>query len=232
MSAMNEKSAALVRRAWPRQLTFLLFVAALLFAPAGTLRDWQAWLFLIVFVTGTLLVGFYFLRHDPALVERRMSVGPAAEGEPAQKVIVALLMTGFLLLLVVPGFDRRWHWSTVPPGLSLLAEAGVAASFYFFFVVMKQNGYAASTVRVEAGQPVIFSGLYAVVRHPMYAAALLLSVFVPLALASYWSLLVLLLLVPTLVWRLLDEERFLSRALPGYDDYRRKTRWRLIPRVW
>jgi protein-S-isoprenylcysteine O-methyltransferase Ste14 len=105
-------------------------------------------------------------------------------------------------------------------------------SFVVFFVVMKQNSYAASTVRVEAGQPVISTGLYAVVRHPMYAGALLLMICMPLALGSYWSLPLVIVLLPVLAWRLLDEERFLTRNLPGYADYCRQTRSRLIPWIW
>jgi protein-S-isoprenylcysteine O-methyltransferase Ste14 len=229
---MDARSTALIRRAWPRQLIFLLVLTMLLFAPAGTLRYWQAWLFVFVFVTGTVGIGFYFLLHDPALVERRMAAGPKAEQEPTQKIIMALMVAGFLLLAVIPGFDHRWHWSAVPPWLVVLAELGIVASFVIFFVVMKQNSYAASTVQVEADQPVISSGLYSVVRHPMYAGALLLTNSMPLALGSFWSLLLAILLLPVLAWRLLDEERFLLSHLPGYSEYCRKVRYRLIPRVW
>lgn len=229
---MDERSAALIRQAWPRQLIFLLFLAVLLFAPAGTLRYWQAWLFLLVFVAGTIAIGVYFLLHDPALVERRMTVGPAAEQEPAQKIIVAIIVAGFLLLMVIPGIDFRWHWSSVPTWLVVLADIGIVASFVIFFVVMKQNSYAASTIRVEAGQPVVSTGLYGIVRHPMYSGALLLVFFIPLALGSYWCLLVALATLPALIWRLLDEERYLKINLPGYADYCGKTRYRLIPFVW
>ena len=101
-----------------------------------------------------------------------------------------------------------------------------------FFVVLKQNSYAASTIRIEAGQPVVSTGTYAIVRHPLYSGALLLLVFTPLALGSYWTLLVLLPVVPVLAWRLLDEERFLKHNLPGYADYCNRVRYRLIPWVW
>jgi protein-S-isoprenylcysteine O-methyltransferase Ste14 len=229
---MDARSAALIRRAWPRQFIFLLFLMVLLFAPAGTLDYWQAWLFLIVFVACTLATGTYFLRSDPALVERRMTVGPRAEQEPMQKIIVALMMAGFLLLVLVSSLDRRWHWSSVPVWLVLLAEAGIVASFVIFLIVMRENSYAASTVRVEKDQPLISTGPYGVVRHPMYAGALLTAICLPPALGSYWSLPALVLLLPMLVWRLLDEERVLRRDLPGYADYCRRLRWRLIPLVW
>ena len=169
---MDERSRTLIRQAWPRQLVFTLLLAALLFVPAGSLSFWQGWLFLIVFIGSSVALGLYFVRHDPALIERRMHAGPGAEQEPAQKRIMTLLMAGFLLLILVPGFDHRWHWSAVPDWLAVLADAGIVASFAVFFAVMKQNSYAAATVRVEADQPVISTGLYGVVRHPMYSGAL------------------------------------------------------------
>jgi protein-S-isoprenylcysteine O-methyltransferase Ste14 len=229
---MDARSRALIRQAWPRQALFVLMLALLLFVPAGTVRYWQGWLFLLVFIGSSVALGFYFLKHDPALIERRMKAGPAAEQEPAQKIIITLVIVGFLLMYVLPGLDRRWHWSTVPAWFAVLADAGIVASFVVFFFVMKQNSYAASTVRVEAGQPVISTGLYGLVRHPMYAGALLMMICMPLALGSYWSLLLLIPLFAVLAWRLLDEERHLLEHLPGYADYCRQVRFHLIPGIW
>lgn len=229
---MDARSAALFAKTWPRQLVFLVFIAAVLFAPAGTLRYWQAWAFLVMFVACTLVVGAYFVVHDPALVERRLKVGPTAEREPAQRLIVSLLLLGLLAMLIVPGFDRRWHWSDVPAWLSILADAGIAASFVLFFFVMKQNSYAAATIRVEGEQKLISTGLYGVVRHPMYMATLPLMIAIPLALGSVWALLLLVPLVPVLMWRTLDEERVLAAGLPGYRDYCARVRYRLVPGVW
>jgi len=147
---------------------FLVFMAALLFTPADTLRYWQAWLFLAVFAGCTVPLGIYFVIHDPALVERRMKVGPAAEQEPVQKIAIGIVCVALVAMLTVPGFDRRWHWSDVPAWLTVLAECVIAASFVIFFYVMKQNSFAAATVRVERDQTVISTGLYGVVRHPMY----------------------------------------------------------------
>jgi protein-S-isoprenylcysteine O-methyltransferase Ste14 len=145
---------------------------------------------------------------------------------------MAITLAGFILLIVLPGLDYRLHWSSVPPWLVLAANAVLALSFAIFFVVLKQNSYAASTIRIEADQPVVSTGLYAIVRHPLYSGALLLLLATPLALASYWTLLVALALIPVLAWRLLDEERFLKQNLPGYADYCRATRFRLIPLIW
>lgn len=220
------------RRTWTRSALSVLAFAALLLGPAGSLRFWQGWLFGFVFIAATSAMSSYFLKHDPKLVERRMQIGPTAEQEPAQKIIMAIILSGFVVLLALPGFDYRWHWSAVPPWLVLTANVGVALSFGIFFVVLKQNSYAASTIRVEAGQPVVSTGAYAIVRHPLYSGALVLLTFTPLALGSYWTLLVLVPMVPVLAWRLLDEERFLKLNLPGYADYCRSIRFRLIPRIW
>ncbi len=173
---MDERMAALFRRAAPRQAASVLIFGAVLFGAASTFRYWQGWLFLVAFIGSSIALGLYVAKHDPALIERRMRAGPRAEREPAQKVIIALLMADFLLMIVLPALDHRWHWSPLPAWLSILGAAGIVASFAVFFYVMKQNSYAASTVRVEAEQPVISTGLYGVVRHPMYMGALLLVI--------------------------------------------------------
>jgi len=229
---MTSDAGAIGREAWIRTALFVPVLILILFLPAGSLRFWQAWLYCFVFIAGSIGIGLYFSKHDPKLVERRMRVGPVAEQEPAQKIIMTITLAEFVLLLVLPGLDYRWQWSAVPTWLVLAANAGVAVSFWIFFVVLKQNSYAASTITVEAGQPVISTGLYGIVRHPLYLGALLLLICTPLALGSYWTLLILFPTVPVLAWRLLDEERFLKQNLPGYVDYCRVTRFRLIPWIW
>ena len=229
---MAASVSALNRRAWVRSALSVLALAAILFVPAGSLRFWQGWLYGFVFVVATAAISIYFLKHDPKLVERRMHVGPLAEQRPTQKIIMAITLVGFVSLLALPGLDYRWHWSAVPLWLVLAANAGVALSFVVFFIVLKQNSYAASTIRVETGQPVVSTGAYAIVRHPLYSGALLFLLFTPLALGSCWTLLVLIPVIPVLAWRLLDEERFLQQNLPGYAEYCRATRFRLIPWIW
>lgn len=229
---MPADAGALDRQTWIRSTLGVLLLAALLFLPAGTLRFWQGWLFGVVFVAGTSAISMYFLKHDPKLVERRIRAGPMAEQEPAQKIIMAITFLGFFLLMALPGIDQRRHWSAVPAWLAIAGNAGVALSFYVFFIVMRQNSFAASTIRVEPGQPVVSTGAYAIVRHPLYSGALLLLFCTPLALGSYWTLVVAVAMVFAIVWRLLDEERFLKKNLPGYADYCRRVRCRLVPRVW
>jgi protein-S-isoprenylcysteine O-methyltransferase Ste14 len=221
-----------IKRAWLRQSISVPIFFALLLAPAGTLNDWRPWVYGILFMVTTIGIGIYFLKHDPKAVARRMDVGPRAEQEPAQKVIMTLVLIGFVLLIVVPGFDRRWHGSSVPAWLAILANLLVVLGLLGTAVVLRQNAYAASTIRVEAEQPVVSTGLYAIVRHPMYSAALLIVVFTPLALGSYWTLLLVVPMIGVLAWRLLDEERFLTQNLPGYAEYCARTRYRLVPGVW
>lgn len=227
-----DAEVAQIKQIWRRQLVFLPAFFALLLAPAWTLDYWQAWLYGFLFIATTIGIGVYFLRRDPKVIARRMKAGPMAEKEPAQKIIMSIVFAGFIALITVPGLDRRWHWSNVPFWLSLVSDALVVLGLLGTAEVVRQNSYAASTITVEADQPVVSTGLYGIVRHPMYAAALPLVIFTPLALGSYWSLLIVVVLIPALAWRLLDEERVLKRDLPGYVDYCRKVHWRLVPGVW
>jgi protein-S-isoprenylcysteine O-methyltransferase Ste14 len=229
---MDDIRSDLSRQAFSGLAKFTVAMALMLFLPPWTLRYWQGWLFLIVFCSACLVTTLYFLQTDPRLVERRMAVGSAAETEPTQKRIMAIMSVGFVLLILVPALDYRWHWSNVPAWLAILGNVGIAASFYLIVLVLRQNSFAAATIRVEAEQKLMTTGTYAMVRHPMYAAALPLFFCIPIALGSYWGLLVAVAMIPALMWRLLDEERYLVRNLPGYDAYRQKTRYRLIPRIW
>jgi protein-S-isoprenylcysteine O-methyltransferase Ste14 len=221
-----------IKSVWLRQSIFIPIFFALLLAPAWSLNYWQAWLFGVNFFVTATAIGIYFLKRDPKVIARRMKAGPAAEREPAQKIIMTFVLVGFVLLLVVPGFDHRWHWSSVPVWLVLVADVFVVLSLLGTALVVKQNSYAAATVTVESGQPVVSTGLYAIVRHPMYSAALVMTAFIPLALGSYWGLLLVIPIVAVLAWRLLDEERVLKRGLPGYSDYCHKVTYRLVPGLW
>jgi protein-S-isoprenylcysteine O-methyltransferase Ste14 len=180
-------------------------------------------------------LGIYFLMHDRKLVERRMNIGPVSEKRPAQKLISALFMLGFIAFVVLPALDHRFGWSPVAPVVSLIGyaiNAIIVLSFVLFFSVMKSNSYAASTIQVEEGQSVVTTGPYAFVRHPMYSGALLLIVAMPFALGSWLSVLLVVPFFPVLVWRILDEENFLRMNLPGYAAYMQKVRYRLVPGVW
>ena len=204
----------------------------LLFVPAGTVRYWQAWLYLAIFFAAATLTTKFLMRKDPALLERRMRGGPSAEKQPTQKLIMLFTSLGFIALLVVPALDYRFGWSMVPLAGVLVGDALVAVGFYFIFLVYKENTFTSATIEVVADQKVISTGPYAIVRHPMYASALLYLAGTPLALGSYWGFVPLVGTLPFLIWRLFDEERFLALNLPGYTDYQRRVRHRLVPRIW
>jgi protein-S-isoprenylcysteine O-methyltransferase Ste14 len=220
------------RRALRSSFVGIVALAALLFIPAGTLNYWQAWLFIGVFVITTGVITVYLAIHDPKLLERRMNVGPRAEREPAQKIIMVFATLGFIGMLVFPALDHRFGWSAVPASASVLGDVLIALAFLLTFFVFRENSYGASTIQVAEGQSVISTGPYALVRHPMYAGALVMLIGIPLALGSWWGLLALLLILPVLIWRLLDEERFLRENLSGYADYQTQVKYRLVPFVW
>ena len=207
-------------------------MALLLFVPAGTVRYWQAWVYLVVFTSASLLVTLDLMRRDPELLRRRMRGGPTAERRPAQKLIMLGASVGFIALLVVPALDRRFAWSSVPLPAVALGHLLVAIGFYFIFLVYRANSFTSATIEVASGQQVVTTGPYAVVRHPMYAGGLLYLLGTPLALGSCWGFAPLAAMMPFLIWRLIDEERLLERDLPGYAQYRRTVRHRLVPFVW
>jgi protein-S-isoprenylcysteine O-methyltransferase Ste14 len=222
----------LTRRALRSSLFGSVALAALLFIPAWTLDYWQAWLFMAVFVCTSGAITVYLAIRDPKLLERRMNVGPRAENEPAQKIIMLLATLGFIVTIVFPVLDHRFGWSAVPASVSVLGDALIALAFLFIFFVFRQNSYGASTIQIAEGQTVISTGPYALVRHPMYAGALVMLIGTPLALGSWWGLFAVLLVLPVLIWRLLDEERFLRQNLPGYAEYQTKVKYRLLPFIW
>jgi protein-S-isoprenylcysteine O-methyltransferase Ste14 len=207
-------------------------VGLLLFVTAGTMRYWQAWVYLAVLTGASLLTTLYLMNKDPALLERRMRGGPMAEKEATQRVIMWFASAGFVALLVVPALDHRFGWSAVPVYAVVLGDILVAAGFALILVVFRENPFTSATIEVAPRQRVIATGPYAVVRHPMYASALLYLVGTSLALGSYWGLLAFATMMPFLIWRMLDEDRVLARDLPGYTEYQRRVRHRLVPGIW
>ena len=210
----------------------LVVIAVLVFVPAGTVAYWQGWLFIIVFALSTNLIGLYLARNDPALLQRRMKFGPQAEPRPVQKALVGLAFVAFSALPVVSALDHRLGWSDVPDWVSVFGAFLVWLGLMIDLLVFRRNSFGASTIETMEGQTVISSGPYALVRHPMYVGALVMLVGVPLALGSYWGLLFVIVFVPVLALRILDEEAMLLRELDGYAEYTRSVRYRLVPGVW
>jgi protein-S-isoprenylcysteine O-methyltransferase Ste14 len=202
---------------------------SLLFLPAGSFRFWQGWAYFIITLAFILSALGYFYRHDPQLIERRMRRGETVR---EQKLIMKLIAAIMLIAFLLPGLDHRFGWSHEPLWLTTVAEAFVLGGYLMIFWVLKTNSFAAATVRVEPDQKVISSGPYRIVRHPMYLGVDIWLLFTPVALGSYFALPVFALLIPLIVVRLLNEEKVLRQELPGYAEYRLRTRFRLVPFIW
>jgi len=201
----------------------------MLFLPAGTLDYWQAWVYCGVVFIPAIFVVSYFLKKDPELLERRMRM---REKEEKQKTVQIMGIIIFFIGFLIAGLDYRYHWSNVPVYLVIAANAIVLSGYIFVFFVLRENSYASRIIEVEKGQKVITTGPYAIVRHPMYLGVLMMYIFTPLALGSYWALPFFLPLLPLLIYRLLNEEEVLLKELPGYKEYCQKTRYHLFPFIW
>lgn len=212
-----------------RVFLVFVFLALMFFLPAGTIRYWEAWVYLTVLFTCAMFVIVYLFRRDPQLLERRMKM---KEKEPEQKMIVKIGSVLFAVAFLVPGFDQRYGWSSVPLPTVLMADGFIVVGYLLFIRVLKENRYASRTIQVEEGQAIITTGPYAVVRHPMYVGAWLIYVFSPLALGSYWAMIASMMFTVILVVRVLNEEKVLIKELDGYLEYTRRTRYRLIPGIW
>lgn len=222
----------LKRKAWIGLFITAVAMGLLVFVSAGTVRYWEAWVYLAIFFGLSTVMTVYLMRKDPALLERRLRGGPAAEKRTVQRIVMTLASLGFIGLLVVPGLDHRFGWSHAPLSVVLAGDLLTVVGLSMTFRVYQENTFASATIQVTSEQRVISTGPYAIVRHPMYASGLVYLIGMPLALGSYRGLLVLAATAPVLIWRLLDEEKLLARSLPGYVEYQTKVRWRLIPKVF
>jgi len=212
-------------------LSFGLFALAL-FWPAGTFDYWQAWVFLGVYVALSVIYTVYAGLTNPAVLRRRMNAGPRHESRPVQKVIIAGIVLAFAALLVVSALDHRFGWSNVPTPVVALGNVLVVVGLTIAMLVVSQNSYAAANITVESDQAVVSTGLYGLVRHPMYFGSLVMLIGVPLALGSFWALLIDALYVVLFAVRIFDEEKTLIEELSGYREYTEKVRSRLVPGVW
>ena len=213
-------------------LVLLVVMGAVLFVSAWTFNYWQAWVFLSVFGLSSLAVTVYLMINDPKLLERRMHGGPTAEKELSQKIIMSAASIGFAAILIVPALDHRWHWSAVPPYAVIAGNILIVLGWTIILFVFRENTFTSATIEVVADQRVVSTGPYAVVRHPMYSGSLLYFLGIPIALGSWWGLLVGILMMPVFVLRLFDEEKLLARNLPGYSEYMDRVKYRLVPFVW
>jgi protein-S-isoprenylcysteine O-methyltransferase Ste14 len=207
---------------------FLLMV----FLPAGTFDYWRGWAFIAVFAAATTIPSLYLAATNPAALQRRMQAGPAAESRPLQRAIITIAFLSMGAMIVVSALDYRFGWSSVPVVVSVVGDVLVGVGLLIAMITTIQNGYAAANVKVESGQKVVSTGLYGLVRHPMYFGNVVLMIGVPLALGSYWALLFVIPGLAVLATRILDEEKLLSLELAGYHEYVQRVHYRLVPGVW
>ena len=210
----------------------LVVFGLLVFWPAGTFDYWRGWAFIAVFAAATTIPSLYLAATDPAALRRRMQAGPAAETRPLQKLIISFAFVSLGATIVVSALDFRFGWSSVPPAISVIGDMLVALGLGIAMLVVIQNSYASANITVEAGQELVSTGLYGLVRHPMYLGNVVLMVGIPLALGSYWGLLFLIPGLAMLAVRIVDEEKVLTQDLAGYPDYAQKVHYRLLPYVW
>jgi protein-S-isoprenylcysteine O-methyltransferase Ste14 len=210
-------------------LYIFVAISALIFLAAWTFNYWQAWIFLAIFMISISAIFLYLAKFDPKLLARRIKTN---EREQSQKIIRFLVNLAFSAAIVVSALDHRFAWSAIPFQFILIGDAVVLLGLLIIFFVFKENTFTAQTVEVEAGQKVISTGPYAIVRHPMYVGGLVFMLGIPPALGSWWGLLMIAVFTPVMAWRILSEEKLLTKDLQGYAEYRNKVRYRLVPFLW
>lgn len=210
----------------------LVFFGLALFWPAGTFHYWQAWAFMFVFIFATMGPSVYLAVKMPDALQRRMKAGPFAESRPFQKVIMVGTIVLVSAVLVLSAFDHRFGWSAVPTAVVVVGDILVFLGLTMTQFVIIQNNYAAATITVEADQQVVSTGLYGLVRHPMYVGTLVMMLGTPLALGSYRGLVLIAPALLMLALRIIDEEKMLREELDGYDEYTKQVHYRLVPGVW
>jgi len=229
MSSIQLPQGELVKIILTRALGFILVMIAMFFLPAGTFAYWEAWLFIAVLLTPAFGAMIYFLKNEPDLMARRLRM---REKQPEQKKLMLFSYLYLFVTYLLPGFDRRFEWSDVPYAVVIMADVLILLGYALVFLVFKENRYASRIIEVEKSQSVISSGPYAVIRHPMYAGAMLMYVTAPLALGSYWAMILSPLLIPIVVARIFNEEAVLCKELKGYQEYTQKVKYRIIPGLW
>lgn len=207
----------------------LLLVGLLIFLPAGTFSYTYGWLFIGLLFVPMLIAGFVMLAKSPDFLKKRLDV---KEKQRAQKGVVAFSGLMFIAGFIVAGLDYRFSWSSMPTWVVITASVLFLIAYALYAEVMRENAYLSRTVKVEEGQTVVDTGLYGIVRHPMYAVTILLFFMIPLILGSWYALIAFAFYPVIIVIRLKDEEDLLTRELPGYTEYKQKVKHRIIPFIW
>lgn len=207
----------------------ILFFMLIFFLPAQTWCYWQAWMYIGVLIIPMLFVMVYLIKYDPELLERRMKM---REERKEQRKIIQVSYIVFLLAYLLPGFDIRLGWSNMPAWISIAAAVVMFLSYLLVFRTMQINSFLSRVIEVAENQRVIDTDVYGIVRHPMYVSMVVLYVISPIVLGSWWAIIPALVIIPVIIFRILDEEKALEQELPGYVEYKQKVKYRLIPFVW
>ena len=223
---MNGK---LLISALTKYLMGLLMIMALLFIPAGTLGYMNGWLFIGLLFIPMLILGAVLLVKAPALLEKRLN---SKEKETEQKAVIGLSLIMFFGGFIVSALDYRFGWSDMPLAVVIIAAVVLLLSYAGYAEVMRENAYLSRTVEVQENQKVVDTGLYGIVRHPMYSVTTLLFLAIPLVLGSYIGFVIFLIYPVLLVKRIRNEEEVLEKGLPGYSEYKKKVKYRMIPFIW
>ena len=219
-----------IKQAVIRYILTLLFVSFVLFLPAGSIKFWNAWIFIGALFLPAFFALVYFVIIDPDLLQKRLKT---KEKEKTQRIFNILYIITFIITLIITGLDFKYHWSIVPVWLVIVATGIMICSYFMLLLVLKQNSYASRVVEIQKGQKVIDIGLYSVVRHPMYLSALIFFCPMPLVLGSLYAFIIPVILAPFLLLiRIINEEKVLKNNLNGYKEYVKKVKYRLIPFVW
>lgn len=207
----------------------LLIVALLIFLPAGTLAFTNGWLLIGLLFGPMLIAGFVMFFKSPAFLAKRLD---AKEKQATQKGVLAFSGVMFLAGFAIAGLDFRFGWSTMPVWVVIIASVLFLVAYALYAEVMRENAYLSRTIKVEEGQTVVDTGMYGIVRHPMYAVTILLFLMIPLVLGSWYTLIAFAFYPAIIIVRLKDEEDLLTRELPGYAEYKQKVKYRIIPLIW
>lgn len=219
----------LFAQAISKYLLGVILVGAILFLPAWSFCYWNAWLFMGILFVPMFIAGIIMLGKNPELLQKRLD---AKEKEAEQKSVVALSGLMFLAAFIVAGLDWRFGWTNMPTWVVWVATGLFLLSYLLYAEVLRENTYLSRTIEVQEDQKVIDTGLYGIVRHPMYMATLVLFLSMPLVLGSLYSFLIMLVYIPIIAKRIRNEEKVLEEGLPGYKEYKQKVKYKVIPLIW
>ena len=223
------KKQQLISKALARFIPGIIIISALMFISAGSIKYWNAWLFMGELFIPMLFVLVYLLIRDPELLLKRMNTN---EKEKTQKKVVLITLIMFLSTFIISGLDYRYKWSTVPLLVVVISAIMVLTGYILFFIVMRQNSYASRVVEIQEKQKVIDTGLYGIVRHPMYSAAILMFMSMPLVLGSFYALIPLAIFPFQMGTRMRNEEQILEKGLDGYIEYKKRIQYKIFPFLW